>query len=334
MNAALIPATMTAWSRGDYGSADGVHLTEMPVPAPGRGEVLLKVHATALNAGDARLMLGDPLLVRLGFGLRGPKQPVRGMDVAGTVVAVGDAVSADRIGEEVIVELKGGGGLAPFAVAAADRIVTRPAGLDASVSTTLLIAGGTAAQALELAEVQAGQRILVIGASGGVGTFAVQLATVRGAEVWATCGEPNRGLVGRLGATRTFDYRQTDLSTLPASSFDAIIDIAGAAPLQQLKRLLAPAGIIAMVGGSGGRVLGPIPRMLRALFLSIGSRRRIRPVMAVSKRGVIEELVALTVQGRITPVIERTLPWDAAPEGLARLESGRTIGKVVVLGRD
>ncbi|MCK3769458.1 NAD(P)-dependent alcohol dehydrogenase [Microbacterium aerolatum] len=322
---------MPAWLNDRYGSATGTRQATVSTPQPGRGEVLLRIRATALNAADVRLMLGDPLLLRPMFGIRRPKQPIRGNDVAGTVVAVGEGVDASRIGEEVVVELSSGGGLAPYAIARADRLVARPDALAPEVAATLPISGGTAVQALDAAGVSRGQRVLVIGASGGVGTFVVQLAALRGAEVWATCGEPNRALVETLGATRTFDYRTTDLASLPAS-FDAIIEIAGSRPLRRLTRLLTPTGVVAMVGGDGGRVLGPIPRILRGLLLSIGSRRSIRMVAAVAKRDVNEQLVALVLAGRITPVIERTLPWDAAVEGLARLESGHTVGKVVVLG--
>lgn len=327
-----IATTMPAWLNDRYGSATAIRQEAVSTPNPGRGEVLLRVRATALNAGDVRIMLGDPLLLRSVFGMRRPKQPVRGMDVAGTVVALGEGLDASLVGDEVVVELDAGGGLAPFALARADRLVARPEALAPEVAATLPIAGGTAAQALDAARVSSGQRVLVIGASGGVGTFTVQLAALRGAEVWATCGEPNRKLVESLGATRTFDYRTTDLPGIPAS-FDAIIDIAGTAPLRQLTRLLTPRGIIAMVAGDGGPVLGPIPRMLRALLLSMGSRRRIRMVAAVSKREINEQLVALAADGRIAPVIEQALPWDAAADGLARMESGRAVGKVVVLGR-
>ena len=329
---ATITKTMPAWLNDEYGTASGTRKETVPTPQPGRGEVLLHIRATALNAADVRLMLGDPLLMRLAFGLRRPKQPIRGNDVAGTIVAVGEDVDAGLIGDEVLAELSGGG-LAPFAVARADRLVARPEALAPEVAATLPIAGGTAVQALDAAAVGAGQRVLIIGASGGVGTFAVQLAALRGAEVWATCGEPNRKLVESLGASRTFDYRTTDLATLPAS-FGAIIEIAGSRPLAQLRRLLTPTGTVAMVGGDGGHVLGPIPRMLGALFLSIGSRRSLRMVAAVTKRDVNEQLVALATEGRITPVIEQTLPWEAGVDGLARLESGHAVGKVVVRGRE
>lgn len=327
------PVTMPAWLNDRYGSASDTRQEAVPTPQPGSGEVLLRIRATALNAGDVRIMLGDPLLVRPMFGMRRPKQPIRGMDVAGTVVAVGENVDSWHVGDEIVVELNGGGGLGKYAVARADRLVARPDALSPGAAATLPISGGTAVQALDIAGVHEGQRVLVIGASGGVGTFTVQLAALRGAEVWATCGEANRGLVESIGATRTFDYRKTDLSALPVT-FDAIIDIAGTAPLRQLKRLLTPTGTVAMVAGNGGRVLGPIPRMLRALFLSIGSRRSIRPVAAVSKRDINEQLVTLVVDGRIAPVIEQTLPWDAAVDALARLESGHTVGKIVVRGRE
>lgn len=327
------PATMPAWLNDQYGPASGTRQETVATPQPGKGEVLVQVRATALNAADVHLMLGDPLLMRLMFGIRRPKQPIRGNDVAGVVVGVGEGVDANRSGEEVVVELDGGGGLAPFAVARVDRVVARPAEVAPEIAATLPISGGTAVQALDVAGVESGQRVLVLGASGGVGTFVVQLAALRGAEVWATCGEPNRKLVESLGATRTFDYRSTDVSSIPAS-FDAIIDIAGNLPLRRLRRLVTPTGTVAMVGGEGGRVLGPIPRMLRAMFLSIGSRRSIRMVMAVAKREVNEQLVALVADGRIAPVIEQTLPWDAAVSGLERLESGRTVGKVVVLAQE
>ena len=328
-----ITATMPAWLNDQYGPASDTRQETVATPQPQRGEVLLRVRATALNAADVRILLGDPLLLRPIFGMKRPKQPIRGIDVAGTVVAVGEGVDDALLDGEVIVELSSGGGLGKYAVARADRLVTRPAGLAPEIAATIPISGGSAVQALDVASVSEGQRVLIIGASGGVGTFTVQLAALRGAEVWATCGEPNRALIESLGATRTFDYRRTDISALP-STFDAIIDIAGTAPLRQVKRLLTPTGVVAMVAGSGGHVWGPIPRMLRAPFLSMGSRRSIRMVAAVSKREINAELVALAADGHLSPVIERIVPWDAAPEGLARVESGRTVGKIVVSGHE
>nr|WP_201470925.1 NAD(P)-dependent alcohol dehydrogenase [Microbacterium hydrocarbonoxydans] len=333
--------TMRAWRRESYGSADGVRLEQIPIPVPRRGEALLRVHATALNAGDVRLMLGDPLLVRPVFGLTRPRHPVRGMDVAGEVVATGRAVIGAEVGEAVVGELVGGGGLAEYVTVPATRLVPIRPGVSAVAAASLPIAGGTAWQALDLAGVGLGdgaarrdkrerERVLVIGASGGVGTFAVQLAALRGAEVWATCGERNMSLVEHLGAAHTLDHRRSPLSELPASHFDAVIDIAGGVDLRTLQRLLVPGGSAVLVAGNGGHVLGPVPRMLEAAYRSIGSTRRIRPLAATPRPEVTARLLDLVADGRVTPVVEREYGFDEASEALLHLEAGHTVGKLVV----
>lgn len=328
--------TMPAWRREAYGPAAGTTVAEMPVPVPRHGEVLLRVRATALNAGDVRLMLGDPLLVRPIFGLTKPKNPVRGMDVAGLVVAVGPGVVGAEVGEEVIGELPGGGGLAEYACIAASRLVPRPADITPEAAACLPIAGGTAWQALDLAGVGlsdvAAPRVLIIGASGGVGTFAVQLAAFRGAEVWATSGARNAPLMARLGAVRTLDHRTHPLSELPADHFDAVIDIAGGMPLRELQRLVVPGGTVVLAAGDGGHVLGPVPRMLKAAWLSIGSKRRVRSLAATSRPEVLRGLLELTGEGHLVPVIEREYPFAEASRALAHVEAGHTVGKVVVRG--
>jgi len=326
--------TMTAWRNAAYGPAAGTAQAEVAVPTPGAGEVLLRVHATALNAGDVRLMLGDPLLVRPIFGLTKPKNPVRGMDVAGTVVSVGDGVTDASPGDEVVVELPGGGGLAEYAIAPAARLVVRPAEVSVAQAACLPIAGGTAWQALDAARIapaEQPQRVLIIGASGGVGTFAVQLAALRGAEIWATCGERNRALVEELGAARVLDHRTSPLADVPAAHFDAVIDVAGGIPLRALQRLVRDGGTVVLVTGGGGHVLGPIPRMLKAAVLSIGSRRRIRSLAATPKPAVVRELLALVAAGSLRSVIEREYPFAEASAALAHVEAGHTVGKVVVL---
>lgn len=329
-----LPTTMPAWARRAYGPAAGTGLEKIAVPEPGRREVLLRVQAAALNAGDVRLMLGDPLLVRPVFGLTRPKNPVRGMDVAGTVIAKGPEAAGVDVGDDVIVELPGGGGLAPYAVVAASRVVKRPGGVSAEVAACLPIAGGTAWHALDVAGVgRAGgtaPRVLILGASGGVGTFAVQLAVLRGAEVWATCGERNSALVESLGAARTLDHRQSPLRDLPAGRFDAVIDIAGGVALRDLQRLVTPGGTVVLTTGDGGHVMGPMPRMLKAAILSIGKGPRIRSFAASTKPEVLRELLALTADGRIAPVIERVWSFDEAVAALAHVEAGHTVGKVVV----
>jgi NADPH:quinone reductase-like Zn-dependent oxidoreductase len=324
---------MPAWRQHRYGAPDVVALEEAAVPAPGRGEVLLRIRATALNNGDIRVLRGEPQLVRLAFGLRRPKQPVRGMDVAAAVVARGEGVSEFAVGDEVVVELPGGGGLAPYAIAPAKRLARRPAVVDPAVAATLPIAAGTAWLALDRAAVGSGQRVLVIGASGGVGHFAVQLAALRGAEVWGLCGESNRPLVETLGAARTFDYRrvQPGSAELPEGSFDAVIDIAGTAPLRALQRLVRDGGAVALVSGEGGRVMGPIGRLVAASALSLFSRRRLRPIAAVADASVLSQLISLAEEGSLRPVVERTYAFGEASAALAHVAAGHTVGKVVVL---
>lgn len=321
--------TMNAWVQHEYGGPEAVSLRHISVPEPGPGEVLLKVRATSLNAADVRIMRGDPTLLRLGFGLRRPKRVTRGMDVAGTVVALGEGADAGLLGAEVVGELPGGG-LAEYVTAAAKRLTTRPHSVDPAAAATVPLAGGTAWQALRAGGITRGQRVLVIGASGGVGTFTVQLAADEGAEVWALCGARNQELVEGLGASRTFDYRTTALRDLPEEEFDLVVAIAGIAPFGELRRLLRPGGTAQLVGGKGGPVLGPIPRTLGAALSSIGSKKPVRPLFAMADPAITTELLERVAAGRITPVIERT--WDLTEAGaaLAHVDSGRTVGKVVV----
>jgi NADPH:quinone reductase-like Zn-dependent oxidoreductase len=326
-----LPATMAAWRQDRYGGPEAVGLETVPVPAPGRGEVLLAVRAVSLNSGDVHVMRGDPLLVRTVFGLRRPKHAVRGMDVAGTVVAVGPDTTSIGVGDEVVGELPGGG-LADYALAPAARLVARPDTVTAVAAASLPVAAGTAHQALAIAAAPEGGRILVIGASGGVGTFTVQLAAHRGLEVWALTGARSIELVTGLGASRVFDYHSVQPGTpeLPAGSFHAVIDIAGTAPLRALQRLVREGGPVVLVSGAGGRVLGPVGRMLRASVLSIGSRRSIRPLAATAKPAVLSELLDLVAAGRISPVIESTYPLTDARAALEHVDAGHTVGKVVV----
>lgn len=330
--APAVPATMSAWRQERYGGTETIALGTLDVPAPRRGEVLLRLRATGLNNGDIRVMRGEPLLVRTAFGLRRPKQPVRGMDAAATVVALGEGVTDLAIGDEVVGELPGGGGLAAYAVSPAARLVRRPADLEPVLAASLPVAAGTAWQALDRGEVAPGARVLVIGASGGVGTFAVQLAAHRGAQVWALCGERNRGVVESLGAARTFDYRAVQPGSPElGDGFDVVLDIAGTAPLPTLQSLVRDGGRVVLVSGEGGRVLGPIGRILGASVRSIGSKRPLRPLAAVAKADVLSELVAAAASGALRPLIERTYSFAEADAALAAVDAGHVVGKLVVL---
>lgn len=329
MNVQAPTKQMKSWAQTKYGGPETVVHSQQRIPVPGPTEVLVRVRATGLNAADARIMRGDPYLLRLGFGFRRPKQPVRGNDIAGVIAAIGSDVIDVKVGDEVVAETDGGG-LAPFALIASSRLVRRPETVSPEAAAALPIAGGTAVQALDLASVAKGHNVLVIGASGGVGSFTVQLARKRGAEVWALCGARSQRLVEGLGAARTFDYRQTEVSSLPRGKFDAIIDIAGSTGLRTLRDLLAPGGTLVMVAGDGGAVLGPLPRILHATLLRKSEGRRIRPLAATAKTTVLRDLLALTAGGDIQPVIERTYSFDESVEALTRIDSGRVVGKIVV----
>ncbi|MGZ8804250.1 MAG: NAD(P)-dependent alcohol dehydrogenase [Microbacterium sp.] len=321
--------SMTAWTQSRYGGPEVVATTRVDVPVPAKGEVLLEVRAASINSGDVKIMRGEPLLIRPAFGLRRPRAATRGMDVAGTVVAVGEGVTEFAIGDEVMGELPGGT-LAEFVAGPAARLVLRPAGLAPEVAAALPLAGGTAWQALEAGGVGDGDRVLVIGASGGVGHYAVQLAAIRGAEVWALCGARNEKLVAGLGAVRTFDYRSTDAAALPDGSFDVVVDIAGTAPLRTLRRLVRRSGTLVLVSGEGSRFGGPIGRILRGILLSLTPGARVKPLAAAPKAAVMRELATLAVAGRIRAEVERTFALDRAGEALAHVDGGHAVGKVVV----
>lgn len=329
---ALPTDTMAEWRQTEYGHADAVTLTRGEVPSPGRAEVLVRVRALSLNSGDVRVMRGEPRLLRMAFGLRRPKQGVRGMDVAATVVRIGAGVTEFAPGDEVVGELPGGG-LAEYALAPVARLVHRPAAVDPATAAALPVAGGTAWLALERGGAASGQRVLVIGASGGVGTFAVQLAVDRSATVWALCGERNRAMVEGLGAERTFDYCRVQPGNpeLGEAAFDVVIDIAGTASLRAVQRLVHPGGSVVLVAGEGGRLLGPIPRLIGAMLRSIGSKRPLRPLAATFRPDVLAELLAWAADHRITPVIERTYPFAEAGAALAHVDAGHTSGKVLVV---
>jgi NADPH:quinone reductase-like Zn-dependent oxidoreductase len=323
--------TMPAWLQHSYGGPEVVVSDQLPVPTPGATDLLVRVRACGIHAGDVRLMRGDPYLVRLAFGIRRPRARTRGMDVAGTVVAVGPGVTGFRIDDEVVAEIGVGGGLAEYAIMPAARAVARPADVSAQLAAALPVSGGTAVQALDAAHVASGSRVLVIGAAGGVGTFTVQLAAQRGAEVWALAGERALDLVADLGAGHAFDYTRVQPGSpeLPAGSFDAVIDIAGTAPLTELQGLLRDGGTVVLVSGAGGKILGPMGRMLKAAFVSRRARR-IRSLAAAAKPEILAQLLELAGRGSIRPVIERTYPFAAARDALAHVDAGHAVGKVVV----
>jgi NADPH:quinone reductase-like Zn-dependent oxidoreductase len=322
---------MKAVVQGTYGAADVLELGEIDQPVPKDNEVLVRVHAAGVDPGVWHLMTGRPYLVRvMGYGLRTPKVGVRGRDVAGRVEAVGTNVTRFHPGDQVFGI--GEGSFAEYVCARADKLVPKPANLSFEQAAAVPISGLTALQALrDTGKVQPGQQVLIIGAAGGVGSFAVQLAKAFGAEVTGVCSTTKAGLVRSLGAGEVIDYTREDF-TDGARRWDLIVDTAGRRPLSQLRRALTRRGTLVIVGGEGGgRWLGGFDRMiLRAPILSLLVRQRLRPLTSKERSEDLVVLKELIEAGKVTPVIDRTYPLSEVPEAIRYLEAGHARGKIVI----
>jgi NADPH:quinone reductase-like Zn-dependent oxidoreductase len=275
-------------------------------------------------------MTGLPYLFRLaGIGLRAPKNPLLGYDLAGRVEAVGGNVTRFRPGDEVFGT--GRGSFAEHACARMDRLAPKPASLRFEQAAAVPISGYAALQAVrDHGQVRSGQRVLIIGAGGGVGTFAVQLARAFGADVTGVCSTSKTDLVRSLGADHVIDYTRDDI-TNGRDRYDVILDIAGNRRLSQLRRALAPAGTLVIVGGDGGgRWLGGIDRQLRAQLLSPFVRQKLGTFISKERNEDLEALREFLEAGTITPVVERTFPLSEVPEAIRFLRAGRVRGKVVI----
>jgi len=322
----MLPRTMRAWCARAYGGPEVLELREVPLNPPGAGEVLVRVEATTVNSGDRRIRALDvppgmgPLL-RLAFGLTRPRNPVLGSEFTGVVAATGTGVTGLREGDAVI-GFPGArmGGHAEFArMPAAGRLVPRPASLSLESAAALAFGGSTARHFLRRAGLRAGERVLVVGASGTVGSALVQLARLEGAQVTGMTSAANLDLVAGLGAAPR-DYRA---APLPASgeSWDVIADAAGTLDWARARALLA----------EGGRYLA-INAGLGAMLARDRGSRRILAGPAEERRDDLEALVELAAEGRFTPLVDRVLPFAALPEAHARADSGRKRGSLVVLG--
>jgi NADPH:quinone reductase-like Zn-dependent oxidoreductase len=311
-----------------YGSADVLQLRETDRPAPRDDEVLLRVHAAGVGPDVWHVMMGLPYMVRLAFGLRRPRNPVPGWDVAGRVEAVGAKVTRFKAGDEVFGS--GVGSFAEFARAKADKLAPKPQNLSFEQAAALPVSGVTALQAVrDKARVQAGQKVLVIGASGGVGTFAVQLAATFGAEITAVNGPGGTELVRSLGASDVIDYTREEI-TDRGRRYDAILDAAGNRPLSLLRRALAPRGTLVIIGGEGGgRWLG-VGRPVRAQLMSPFLRQRMGMFIAVTRSADLVVLKELAEEGRLVPVIDSSYTLADAAASLRQLREGHPRGKVVL----
>ena len=293
--------------------------TNQPVPTD--DEVLVQVRAAGVDPGVWHLMAGRPYAVRLVSGLRRPKKPVRGMDVAGIVEAVGRNVTRFKPGDEVYGV--GEGTFAEYAVARPDKLAPKPANLTFEQAAAVPVSAATALQALK----GGGVRVLVIGAAGGIGSYTVQLARTMKAHVTGVCSTSKVDIVRRLGADEVIDYTREPLT----GSYDLILDTAGDRPLRVLRRLLTDDGTLVLVGGEGGgKLLGTTTRSLRAQLLNPFVRHKLRGLLAFVRGTDLETLTPLLAAGLVTPLIDRTFPLGEAAAAVAYVHNGHSAGKVVL----
>lgn len=312
-----------------YGPPSVLESSEVGIPSPRRGDVLVQVGAAAVHPGDYFVMTGQPYVVRLVFGLRRPRHGIPGRDLAGVVAAVGKDVTALRPGDEVF-GWSTAGTLAEYACVPADHLVPMPADVSVVDAAAVPTSALTALQALrKIANVQPGQTVLVTGASGGVGSFAVQLAKAFGAEVTGVCSTRNVELVRSLGADHVVDYTKTDF-TRAGKRYDVILDNVEAQPLAVVRRALTPTGTLIPNSGRGGRWLGPIGRIITARVRSGFTRQQLRPFTSVERREDLLTLASLLATGQVRPVIDRTYALDDAADALRYVAAGHTRGKVVI----
>jgi NADPH:quinone reductase-like Zn-dependent oxidoreductase len=315
-----------------YGSADVLKLRDIDRPSAGDDEVLVRVRAAGVDPGVWHLMTGEPYLVRaMGFGLRRPKVAVRGRDLAGAVEAVGARVAGFRPGDEVFGTGESGS-FAEYATALPRRLAPKPANVSFEQAAVTPISGVTALQGVrDCGRVQPGHRVMVIGAAGGVGSFAVQIAKAFGATVTGVCSTSKADLVRSLGADDVIDYTRDEIDD-NGVRHDVIIDTAGNRPLSLLRRAMTPHGTLVLVGGEhgGGRVLGGFDRQLRAPLVSMFVGQRLRGLVAKERAEDLRAITRLIESGAVTPVIDRSYALIDAPDAIRYLAAGHAAGKVVV----
>ena len=324
---------MKAIVQDAYGSADALELRDVDEPDIADDEVLVQVHAAGVDRGVWHVMTGLPYPIRLaGYGLRAPKTPVPGADVAGVVEAVGSDVTRFEPGDKVFGV--GKGTFAEYARAAEDKLAPKPANLTFKQAGVVAISGLTALQALrDHAKVQPGQKVLINGASGGVGTYAVQLAKGYGAEVTAVCSTGKVDMMGSLGADHVIDYLLDDFAD-GKHRYDVILDIGGNPSLSRLRRALASKGTLVIAGGeTDGRWLGGSDRQVRALVLSRLVGQTLTTFVSRENQEDLTVLKELVEAGKLAPVVDRAYPLAEAPQAIRYLEQGHARGKVVITVR-
>jgi NADPH:quinone reductase-like Zn-dependent oxidoreductase len=320
---------MKAIVQDSYGTADVLELEDIDKPVAGSGDVLIRVHAASGFIGDWHVMTGLPYLIRMVSGLREPKTRVRGQDVAGRVEAVGTDITRFELGDEVFGTCNGS--FAEYATARADKVAPKPVNLTFEQSAAVPTTGSTALQAVrDKGKVKPGQKVLIIGAAGGVGTFAVQIAKAFGAHVTGVCSTTKVDLVRSIGADEVIDYTRDDFAEM-GQRYDLILDIAGRRSVTHLRRALAPRGTLVFVGGEGGgRWFGGINRQLGAQMLSPFVSQKLGTFVAKPNSEKLMVIKVLIEAGKVTPVIDRTYSLSEVPEAMRYVEAGHARGKVVI----
>ena len=321
---------MKAMTRDSYGSADVLELDDIVMPVVANDEVLIRVHAAGVGPDVWHLMTGSPYLVRLmGVGLRKPKSRVLGRDVAGSVEEVGRDVRQFEPGDAVYGTCDGA--FAEYVCVRADRVAPKPANLTFEQAAGVPVSACAALHGLrDAGRVQDGQTVLIVGASGGVGTFAVQLARAFGAHVTGVCSTTNADLVRSIGAEHVIDYTHEDFVD-GTRRYDLILDTAGRRSLSQLRRALTPRGTLVLVGGEGGgRWTGGFDRQLRAILLSPFVRQTLRSLISTERQEDLLVLTELIEAGTVTPVINQTYPLNEVANALGDADEGHGRGKTVI----
>jgi NADPH:quinone reductase-like Zn-dependent oxidoreductase len=323
--------TMQAIIQDQYGSADVLKFQQVDKPVVGLDDVLVRVHAAGLHIGDWHVMTGQPYLMRIiGFGFRAPKARVRGIDVAGVVEAVGQNVTQFQAGDEVFGTCDGA--FAEYALARADMLALKPANLTFEQAAAVPTSASTALQALRNAGgIQPGQQVLIVGASGGVGMFAVQIAKSFGAEVTGVCSTAKVDMVSAIGADHVIDYTREDF-TRGGQRYDVILDTGGNRSLSALTHALIPGGTLVLVGGEGGDRWIGIGRPLQALALSpfVRDGKKLRPLASKANQADLQFLKGLMETGKVTPVVDRTYSLSETADAMRHLEQRQGRGKVVI----
>ncbi|MEV1080197.1 NAD(P)-dependent alcohol dehydrogenase [Streptomyces sp. NPDC050211] len=322
---------MKAVIQDRYCSADELQIREVDRPVPKPDQVLVRVHAASVNAKDWHMMHGDPKLMRISMGLRAPKLKIRGNDFAGRVEAVGSEVKGLHPGDEVFGETDGT--FAEYACARSAAVAPKPPGLTFEQAAAIPVAGCTALMGLrDVARVRSGQTILINGASGGVGTFAVQLAKVYGLDVTAVCRTRNVDMVRSLGADHVVDYSQEDF-TRSGRRYDVVLDLVGNKSLSEFRSVLTPAGTLVLSGGgtyNGGTFFGPMSLFFQGRVVGRFVRHRVVEIAAVMTTEYLTVLGELAESGKVVPVIDRTYPFAEIPAAIRYLEVEHARAKVVI----